>query len=79
MQGHVSEWVRDWHDGGYYRAGVNVERPGSAGGTLRVMRGGSWDYGAAGARSASGYSMGPGTRGAYDGFRLVRSSCLLLS
>ena len=70
MHGNVWEWVQDnWH-GDYNRAptdGSSVE-----GGDVRVFRGGGWDTGARGCRSAIRGVILPG--GNDIGFRLLRIS-----
>ena len=77
MSGNVDEWVEDdWHanyngapdDGS---AWIDKSR-----GTDRVVRGGSWDYGAGRCRSATRYFFEPGDRYYYLGFRLSRSVTL---
>jgi formylglycine-generating enzyme required for sulfatase activity len=41
MAGNVSEWVADWYNPAYYPTADNVDPPGPASGTERVVRGGS--------------------------------------
>jgi formylglycine-generating enzyme required for sulfatase activity len=74
MHGNVFEWVKDdWHanynsapsDG---RAWIDNPR-----GSLRVIRGGSWYYGAQDCRSAYRFSSSPDNRNSDLGFRLSRS------
>ena len=46
---------------------------GANSGSLRVLRGGSWNYLIDGVRSANRGRSGPGARYRYYGFRLVQS------
>jgi len=43
MSGNVREWCQDRYDRGYYRSSPASNPTGPAYGTLRVLRGGSWD------------------------------------
>ncbi len=68
--GNVYEWCSDWK--GPYPA-EHVEDPkGPDSGSLRVFRGGSWNSNAQDVRAACRDGHGPGVRGSYLGFRLVR-------
>ena len=42
MAGNVAEWVQDWYDPNYYRAGPLTNPTGPERGAIKAMRGGSW-------------------------------------
>uniref|UniRef100_UPI00261D6C0A SUMF1/EgtB/PvdO family nonheme iron enzyme n=1 Tax=Novosphingobium sp. TaxID=1874826 RepID=UPI00261D6C0A len=69
--GNVSEWCWDWFAS--FTATAVTDPTGSATGTLRVKRGGSWGTTAAGCRSASRGTDNPATRGQGTSFRPVRN------
>jgi formylglycine-generating enzyme required for sulfatase activity len=69
LTGNVWEWTWDWY-GGPLTGGTDPQ--GSASGSSRVNRGGSWDYFASNVRVANRRSNSPGNRNDYLGFRLVR-------
>jgi formylglycine-generating enzyme required for sulfatase activity len=68
MQGNVWEWVSDWKAA--YLSGAQTDPEGPASGSNRVLRGGSWDNGGAGLRSARRSSSAPSYRGNTLGFRV---------
>ncbi len=70
MHGNVWEWVRDWY--GVYSKESQRNPSGPETGSLRVIRGGSWAYGADYCRSAYRPGHVPGLRSLYLGFRLAR-------
>jgi len=73
MHGNVWEWCWDWF--GSYQSGSQTDPVGASSGSLRVRRGGSWEYGAKYLRSANRHhSYGdPSYRFIGCGFRLVCS------
>ena len=74
MMGNVWEWCSDWS--GDYSTGSVTDPTGPSSGSRRVSRGGSWNYFARSARSASRFRFGPGLRYRYYGlgFRPALSS-----
>ena len=43
MAGNVAQWVSDWHSYSYYRSSPPSNPQGPDSGTLKVLRGGSWN------------------------------------
>jgi|CXWL01.1.fsa_nt_gi formylglycine-generating enzyme required for sulfatase activity len=70
LAGNVWEWTADTY--GPFPSGPVTDPSGSSAGELRVIRGGSWLYGADSARCALRYTHRPADRGPSLGFRLVR-------
>jgi hypothetical protein len=70
MSGNVREWCWDWYRG--YSGSGQTDPTGAAGGSYRVVRGGSWSYGAQLVRSAYRDHYTPSDRSNDLGFRLVR-------
>jgi formylglycine-generating enzyme required for sulfatase activity len=71
LHGNVWEWTQDSWDGvSPLKGGID---PLGTGGSLRVIRGGSWSNGAQALRSAYRNLWWPGDRNNVVGFRLVRA------
>jgi formylglycine-generating enzyme required for sulfatase activity len=70
MHGNVWEWCQDWLAD--YTAEPQHDPVGPDSGQDRVLRGGSWDLGGRGCRSASRDGSTPGLRDDGSGFRLAR-------
>jgi formylglycine-generating enzyme required for sulfatase activity len=69
MHGNVWEWTFDWKAN--YPGGAQTDPEGSASGSNRVLRGGSWNLAGAYLRSAKRYFSTPGNRINSDlGFRV---------
>ncbi len=71
MSGNAWEWCWDWRDDYDPSAKINPHGPDT--GSLRVLRGGSWNYGAEDCRVANRGSNNPGYARLDYGFRLART------
>ena len=74
MSGNVWEWTWDWYDSAYYSS-INIwtNPEGSAGGSIRVRRGGSWRASAYKARVANRSGKSPGHQDWSLGLRPART------
>jgi formylglycine-generating enzyme required for sulfatase activity len=70
MAGNVWEWVADRH--GSYPSSPSSNPTGPTSGDTRVLRGGSWYYGASYVRASSRVGVDPGDRDVSIGFRCAR-------
>lgn len=72
MSGNVYEWCQDWH--GNYSTDAAIDPTGTANGSARVVRGGSYAESAARQRSAARAGFAPSLRRDWLGFRVVRNT-----
>lgn len=71
MSGNVWEWCRDWYGQSYYKESPRLSPLGPSSGTLRVLRGGSWNTYPRQARTVNRRFLGPESMHHATGFRIV--------
>jgi formylglycine-generating enzyme required for sulfatase activity len=74
MSGNVYEWIEDWRSRDPYRNSPRQNPRGPEKGTVKGLRGGSWNPLPAIVRTTDRRWAGPGARGAWMGFRLAASA-----
>jgi formylglycine-generating enzyme required for sulfatase activity len=72
MYGNVWEWVQDWYGETYYSESPGIDPQGPSSGSIRVLRGSSFDNFARHVRSADRGLFDPAFRG-FFGVRLLRT------
>jgi formylglycine-generating enzyme required for sulfatase activity len=72
MTGNVLEWCSDWYSPTYHADGPYLDPKGPATGTLRVLKGGSWNDVAYSCRNAFRFTFAPTAKLTGIGFRIVR-------
>jgi formylglycine-generating enzyme required for sulfatase activity len=71
MLGNVYQWTSDWHGERYYDTGESRDPAGPPGGSLRILRGGSWFYTAKNARASYRHRFEPTYHSNQVGLRCV--------
>ncbi len=71
MSGNVYEWVSDWYEKDYYRKSPGQNPLGPETGSIKIMRGGSWNPLPELVKTTDRPGNVPGARGSWIGFRLA--------
>jgi formylglycine-generating enzyme required for sulfatase activity len=72
LSGNVMEWVKDWYGSTYY-SGPSTNPVGPVSGTVRVLRGGSWEESSRFVRSSYRNTSPPAYATYHMGFRVARN------
>ena len=74
MAGNVTEWVEDWWSADYYKESPDHNPRGPAGGTDKIIRGGSWNDDPLALRTATRTGKNPFSKTLTVGIRCARDA-----